>query len=641
MPFTITPDPSYLYLSPRHQEALGHLLYGTGQYGGFVQLTGEVGTGKTTVVRTLLEQKLVDVDVAMIHNPSQNELQFVQSICDELGVVYESANLTLKTLVDALNAHLLKAHAAGRRTVLIIDEAQNLPRDVLEQVRLLTNLETHKEKLLRIMLIGQPELAELLARPDLRQLASRITARYHLMPLSEPETGEYIRHRLRVAGSNEDVFAPAAIREIHRAARGVPRLINILCDRSLLGTYAQGSRRVTPEIVRKAAVESIGGTAIETGSPRAPIVLPAWLKWRPKLAQVEAALAILAVVIAGLLLYETFFKRDPNEPTTQAAATTESQQPSAEPQAAVSEPATAAPATTSNTAAAASSSKPEAKAATTVQAPAAAPATPPTTTAEKPKASAPATKADGKAASTTSSSAGKVSATPQPAPARGGAGDGAVGEAADPLPPLPANADLTTLLQSTQPLPTVVSRLIRLWDRNVIIDKGANICRELSARGLECYKSTGEWADLRNMNRPAVLSLTTGRGEVQHVLLRGLTATFATLDTARGTIGVPLDQLDALWSGEFLLLWKRDTSDNYLSPGMRGKSVAWVRERLAEFNGQKLAAPVSDVFDDELTEQLKRFQTQRGLDSDGLVGIRTLIVLGERLPGTPTLATPR
>ena len=246
MPFTITPDPAYLYLSPRHQEALGHLLYGTGQYGGFVQLTGEVGTGKTTVVRTLLEQKLVDVDVAMIHNPSQNELQFVQSICDELGVVYETANLTLKTLVDALNAHLLKTHAAGRRTVLIIDEAQNLPRDVLEQVRLLTNLETHKEKLLRIMLIGQPELAELLARPDLRQLASRITARYHLMPLSETETGEYIRHRLRVAGSNEDVFAPDAIREIHRAARGVPRLINILCDRSLLGAYAQGSRRVTP-----------------------------------------------------------------------------------------------------------------------------------------------------------------------------------------------------------------------------------------------------------------------------------------------------------------------------------------------------------------------------------------------------------
>src|SRR5689334_8058805 len=192
MPFSITPDPAYLYLSPRHQEALGHLLYGTGQYGGFVQLTGEVGTGKTTVVRTLLEQKLEGVDVAMIHNPRQSELEFVQSICDELRVEYDRSNLSLKTLVDGLNAHLLRNHAAGRRTVLIIDEAQNLSPDVLEQVRLLTNLETAKQKLLRIMLVGQPELGELLARPDLRQLASRITARYHLTPLEEDETSEYI-----------------------------------------------------------------------------------------------------------------------------------------------------------------------------------------------------------------------------------------------------------------------------------------------------------------------------------------------------------------------------------------------------------------------------------------------------------------
>ena len=246
MPFTITPDPAYLYLSPRHQEALGHLLYGTGQYGGFVQLTGEVGTGKTTIVRTLLEQKLDGVDVAMIHNPSQNEIEFVQSICDELGVDYSKAGATptLKQLGDALNVHLLASHASGKRTVVIIDEAQNLPRDVLEQVRLLTNLETHKEKLLRIMLIGQPELVDLLSRPDLRQLASRITARYHLMPLSEAETAEYIRHRLRVAGTTEELFPPAAIHEIHKATRGVPRLVNILCDRALLGAYSQGLRRV-------------------------------------------------------------------------------------------------------------------------------------------------------------------------------------------------------------------------------------------------------------------------------------------------------------------------------------------------------------------------------------------------------------
>lgn len=228
-------------------------------------------------------------------------------------------------------------------------------------------------------------------------------------------------------------------------------------------------------------------------------------------------------------------------------------------------------------------------------------------------------------------------ATGSDAPDAAAAGDARVAAA----PAIPANADLTTLLQSSQPLPVVVSRLIRLWDREIVIDKGANVCRELSARGLECYKSNGEWADLRNMNRPVVLSLTTGRGEIQHVLLRGLTATFATVETARGTLGVPVEQLDALWSGEFLLLWKRETSESYLAPGMRGSSVAWVRRRLAEFAGQPLAEPVSDQYDAALADQLKRFQTQRGLDSDGLVGIRTLIALGERAPGTPTLAAPR
>lgn len=262
IPFSIAPDPAYLYMSPRHQEALGHLLYGTGRYGGFVQLTGEVGTGKTTIIRTLLAQRLDNVDVAMIHNPRQSEREFVQSICDELHIAYakpaDGSAPTLKTLVDALNEYLVARHAEGRRTVLIIDEAQQLAPDVLEQVRLLTNLETHKEKLLRIMLVGQPELAELLARQDLRQLAQRITARYHLTPLSTDETGEYIAHRLQVAGGARDLFTPAAVKRIHKYSGGVPRLVNVLCDRALLGAYAQSVRQVTPEMVELAARETFG-----------------------------------------------------------------------------------------------------------------------------------------------------------------------------------------------------------------------------------------------------------------------------------------------------------------------------------------------------------------------------------------------
>src|SRR5689334_9852560 len=268
MPFSITPDPAYLYMSPRHQEALGHLLYGTGQYGGFVQLTGEVGTGKTTVVRALLAQKLEHVDVAVILNPRQNEQEFVASICDELHVKYPKKATSIKTLVDALNEHLLASHARGRRTVLVIDEAQNLQPEVLEQVRLLTNLETDKEKLLRIMLVGQPELAALLARPDLRQLAQRITARYHLTPLEPGEAGEYVGHRLRIAGGSPDLFTPRAIATVHELARGVPRLINILCDRALLGAYATGNRQVTPEIVQRAASEVSGQVERSAGGRR-------------------------------------------------------------------------------------------------------------------------------------------------------------------------------------------------------------------------------------------------------------------------------------------------------------------------------------------------------------------------------------
>jgi general secretion pathway protein A len=310
MPFSISPDPAYLYMSPRHQEALGHLLYGTGQYGGFVQLTGEVGTGKTTIVRTLLEQKLDNVDVAMIHNPRQSELEFVQSICDEMGIRYYPAQNTLKGLVDLLNRHLLDAHARGRRVVLIIDEAQNLDPRVLEQVRLLTNLETAKEKLLRIMLVGQPELQDLLAREDLRQLAQRITARYHLEPLNETETAEYVRHRLRVAGATHDIFEPAALKMVFKKSGGIPRLVNISCDRALLGAYSLDRPAVSAAIVLRAAWESTQGVSDRRRSPgrrAADRVARFWVG-------TEKIWAALAVLFASLFVYQQFRDSVPAEP---------------------------------------------------------------------------------------------------------------------------------------------------------------------------------------------------------------------------------------------------------------------------------------------------------------------------------------
>ncbi len=271
LPFSLTPDPRFLYLSAHHREALAHLLYGVGEGGGFVQLTGEVGTGKTTLCRSVLEQAPEKVDLALVLNPRLTPLELVATVCDELGAEYPAETTSNKILVDTLTRRLLEGHAAGRRAVVVIDEAQNLDAAALEQIRLLTNLETPTQKLLQIVLIGQPELQELLARPDLRQLAQRVTARYHLPPLSREETTAYVRHRLRVAGGSPELFTPAALRLLHRASDGIPRRINILCDRALLGAYAREKHRVGPGLVRSAVREIAGQVP-----PRRPSRAPLW-----------------------------------------------------------------------------------------------------------------------------------------------------------------------------------------------------------------------------------------------------------------------------------------------------------------------------------------------------------------------------
>ncbi|HTY92316.1 MAG TPA: AAA family ATPase [Steroidobacteraceae bacterium] len=282
-PFAITPDPRYLFLSERHAEALAHLLYGITEAGGFVQLTGEVGTGKTTVVRSLLAQTPKHAEIALILNPRMTAPEFLLTICEELGIgVQDSATGSLKDLVDILSQYLLRAHGGGKRVVLVVDEAQNLAPEVLEQVRLLTNLETNTQKLLQIILIGQPELRDLLDRNDMRQLAQRITGRYHLCPLTSRETAAYVRHRLRVAGATADIFTPQALREVHRLARGVPRLINVLSDRALLGAYTQDRHQVGASFIRRAAAEVFGRD-----------IWPWWAPWG-----VGAATAV--VVLCGI-----------------------------------------------------------------------------------------------------------------------------------------------------------------------------------------------------------------------------------------------------------------------------------------------------------------------------------------------------
>lgn len=257
-PFSIAPNPAYLFMSPRHKEALAHLTYGLRESGGFVMLTGEVGTGKTTVSRKLLDQLPQNTQVALILNPTLSAMELLATVCDEFGIAYTIDNASLKYFTDLILGHLAKNHAQNINTVLIIDEAQHLLPEVLEQLRLLTNLETHREKLLKVVLIGQPELQALLQRNELRQLAQRITARYHLLPLNADEVKAYVAHRLSVAGGDVSAFHPRAINTIYRITGGIPRVINLLCDRALTLSYTQQSPAVKKHIMRLAASQILG-----------------------------------------------------------------------------------------------------------------------------------------------------------------------------------------------------------------------------------------------------------------------------------------------------------------------------------------------------------------------------------------------
>ncbi len=258
-PFSIAPDPRFLFMSERHREALAHLLYGVRGGGGFVVLTGDIGAGKTTVCRCFLEQLPARCNVAYIFNPKLTVEELLKSVCAEFRIAYQHEGpgvATVKDYVDALNEYLLRTHAVRQRNLLIIDEAQNLSAEVLEQLRLLTNLETNERKLLQIVLIGQPELRAMLAKPEMQQLAQRVIARYHLEALAEVETAQYVRHRLAVAGLTQPMpFDGKALRRIYRYSRGVPRRINLLCDRALLGAYAKGKTSVDPRTIDKAAQE--------------------------------------------------------------------------------------------------------------------------------------------------------------------------------------------------------------------------------------------------------------------------------------------------------------------------------------------------------------------------------------------------
>jgi general secretion pathway protein A len=534
-PFAITPDPRYLYLSGRHSEALAHLVYGITESGGFLQLTGEVGTGKTTLVRTLLERLPQDVDVALVLNPRQTPLEFVQTICDELHCAYDY-RATLKEHVDALNAHLLASHAAGKRTVVIIDEAQALPTDVLEQVRLLTNLETATHKLLQIVLVGQPELRDTLARGDLRQLAQRITARWHLAPLDPRETRAYVNHRLQVAGAEGQIFSASALTQVHRLTDGVPRLINVVCDRALLGAFSLERREVDGAIVARAAHEVLGERPVAPGARRSAAPW-AWI------AGGAAVAALLLAIGFGLGR-----ARAPSPAVVPAAA----------------------------------------------------------------------------------------SAAPLAAPAR---------PAVVPQVAAPADPDLGTMLDSgalAADTDAAFGALFALWHQPYQPGPSGSACNQAAGAGLRCRYQQGNWNTLRQLDRPAVLTLETAGGRGYHAVLTALDAQRATLAFGPRTVVVPLTELDMLWFGESLMLWQLPPhGDAALLPGQPGEGARWLRRGLARLRGVDPATVDSDLYDDELTGWVREFQRARRIKPDGIAGEMTFVHLDSALPapGTPRLGT--
>ncbi len=297
-PFSITPDPAYFYISEKHREALAHLMYAFDSDGGFVLLTGEVGTGKTTVCRRLLKRVPENCDIAFILYPKLTGKELLAALCDELRIDHVSADASSRVLVARIYDHLVKAHERGRRTILIVEEAQNLSDDVLEQIRLLTNLETNKQKLLQVVMIGQPELRERLGRPELAQLNQRITARYHLTPLSYEEVEGYVEHRLTVAGlSKNRLFPPGVLKELFRLTRGVPRLINVICDRALTGVYVQGKDRVDRKTLLAAVREVSGREGL-----------------RPSLGK-RLVIPVLSVALLGACLAAIYYGRSIHQST--------------------------------------------------------------------------------------------------------------------------------------------------------------------------------------------------------------------------------------------------------------------------------------------------------------------------------------
>ena len=607
-PFSLAPDPRYLYMSKRHREALAHLLYGVGGGGGFVLLSGEIGAGKTTVCRCFLEQIPKRCNVAYIFNPKLTVTELVKSICDEFRIpvdVPRGQPATVKTYVDALNGFLLKTHAVGQNNVLIIDEAQMLSVDVLEQLRLLTNLETNERKLLQIVLIGQPELRTMLEQPELEQLAQRVIARFHLKALSSKETEHYIRHRLSVAGMTRAIpFDRKALQRIHEIARGVPRRINLLCDRAMLGAYAHGKHQIDSEVIEKSARE-VFGKSEPSGPDRSRLGSSAGLSLFVATGVALTALLVFAVYGA----YRKFATPAPPVAAAPAAAHASAASGAKMP---ASQASSALAARGAASAAAASAPAPSAAAASGLAA-----SSPVMSSLASPasagSASTPARAAAG--ASAASAPTAAASAAPAASASAASALSAAILGAAE------LKAQWKTLGRDEK---TAWRELAPMW--NVSLGEG-DACAAAARQQVRCFKFASTLTMVRSLGRPGFMNLHDDAGRTTTVVLVGLGSDTATLLVDGHAQAVSLAALGKLWQGEFGTLWRMPVGyTTAVAEGASGPLVDRLATQLAALAGEPPPAP-KQTMDAALRTRVARFQTAHGLNAVGKAGPTTFMQL--------------
>ncbi len=581
-PFSIAPDPRYLYMSERHREALAHLTYGLNSGGGIVLLTGEIGAGKTTVCRCFLDQVPADCRIAYIFNPKLTVTELLASVCEEFGVEVPHAHsqTTVKTYLDPLNHFLLDAHAAGRNSVLMIDEAQLLSPEVLEQLRLLTNLETSERKLLQIILIGQPELRDMLAQPGLEQLAQRVIARYHLGALDEADTGRYIAHRLQLAGlRGPSPLGAELLRSIHRNSGGIPRRINRLCDRALLGAYGQGLSAVDLPTLRRAAAEVEGKEPSRNPLRKHAATMGGWGRF-------AAGVAIGVLLFAAGLSWRNW-----DQPSTAVAS------------------ATVRPDSTRTDA---SSTAPDAA----------------------PPSAASTTTADGRMASAADAQT-PVTASPLAPPSLQTA------DAAEA--PRAVAVGLNDLMRGLRAEPVDEQAAWRALGDHWGLSLGAgDACLAAAQLRLGCYKSRGGIALVRQLGRPGILTVQTRLAGKQHLLLVGIDSAHAMLLVGGQRRKLSLIDLASIWKGGFSTFWRVPEPLLQAAPADGSEPLAgWLSQRLAMIDGDKPRPDIRHI-DNSLRERLLTFQRAQGLMADGLPGPMTLMALN-RATGVvePRLASDR